>query len=494
MRPLRLTIAASLFVPTLAAAQGSAPDSLTIAERRLAVERGLRFQVSIRGELGMQLEERMAVHRVPGVSIAVINGGRVEWARGYGTKRVGAAEPVNATTLFQAASISKPLAALAALRLVREGRFGLDDEVNRLLTSWQIPENDYTRERKVTVRDLLAHSAGLTNTIGAYAPDAGTLPTLVEALDGTNPLKPRPVRVEFVPGSRFEYSGGGFSVLQLLLEDVTRKRFSDLMREVVLAPLSMFASSFEQPLPAIVAGAAASAHATDGTTVAGRWRVLPEAAAGGLWSTPSDLALFVLELQAANAGQPARIVDSTLARAMLTLQNREWGLGIDVNGEGRARHFVHTGWNLGFRSIIIGFTETGQGAVIMTNGNSTGVELISEILRSIGRTYAWPAFRDHERTRVTVDPALYPAFTGKYRVEARLEFTITTERSRLYISGGPFGRGSVELHPESEETYFPLTVDVSLTFQRNDQGKVSGMLVRPPAGAARLAVRVGDAP
>lgn len=469
-------------------------DTDSIARSIAAIERMLLPPVTVAGQpAAMTLASRMAFYNVPGVSIAVINDGRLQWARAYGVKDMNTLEPVTTETLFQAASISKPVTAVAALRLVREGRLALDVDLNSYLTSWKIPENGYTATRKVTVRDVLGHRSGLTNSIGAYASDERQVPSLIEALNGASPLKPRPVRVEFVPGTRTAYSGGAFTVLQVLLTDVTGMAFHDYMREAVLVPLRMHHSFFLQPLPAELSAFAATAHGPAGEPHPGGWRILNEAAAGGLWSTPSDLARFVVELQHAASGRSDLILDETLTARMLAPPQGRWGLGIAVQGEGRARHFTHTGWNRGgYRAMIIGFLETGQGAVIMTNGESRGTELISEIVRAIAQVYDWPAYRSRERTLVTVDSARYPEYAGRYQLEPGVQFVITAEHARLFISGGPFGTRRVELHPQSVDSYFVLETDVEFTFRRDSQGYVSEMVVQPP-GEPRVATKLDGA-
>jgi CubicO group peptidase (beta-lactamase class C family) len=495
MKQALLCVTISLAVPVRSSAQ-SPPhiregDTTVIATRAAAVERTLLPPVTITGQpAATVLGSRMQLHNVPGVSIAVINDGVVEWARAYGVKDVRTREPVTTETLFQAASISKPLASVAALRLVRDGRLTLDVDLNSFLTSWKIPDNEHTTDRKVTLRDVLSHRSGLTNSIGAYASDVHPLPSLAEALDGASPLKPRPVRVQFVPGTRMEYSGGAFTVLQLLLEDVTGRPFHDQMREAVLTPLRMQHSFFYQPLPSDLAAFAATAHDPDGNPHPGGWRVLNEAAAGGLWSTPSDLARFAVELQQAAHGRSDRLLDSTLAARMLTPQLGRWGLGIELRGEGRARHFSHTGWNRGgYRALLIGFLETGQGAVIMTNGESRGTELIAEVVRAIAQVYDWPAYRSRERTLGTANSARHSEYAGRYQLEPGVHFAITTEQARLFVSGGPFGARRIELHPESVDTYFVLEVDVAFTFRRDAREHVTEMVVQAP-GQPRVATKL----
>jgi CubicO group peptidase (beta-lactamase class C family) len=265
------------------------------------------------------------------------------------------------------------------------------------------------------------------------------------------------------------------------------------MREAVLAPLRMHHSFFHQPLPADLSPFAATAHDAHGNPHPGGWRVVNEAAAGGLWSTPSDLARFVVELQQAARGHSDRLIDSTLTAWMLTPQFGRWGLGIALQGEERARHFTHTGWNRGgYRALIIGFLETGQGAVIMTNGESRGTEFIAEIVRAIAQVYNWPAYRSRERTLGTTDSARYPDYAGRYQIEPGLRFVVTAERARLFISGGPFGPRRVELRPQSVDTYFVLESDVAFTFSRDAQGRVWGMVVQAP-GQPRVATKLAGA-
>ena len=194
------------------------------------------------------LHDRMSADRVPGISLAVIHNGEIEWAQGFGVAQLDGA-PVTAETLFQSGSISKPVAAMAALRLGQEGKLSLDTDVNQALTSWKIPPSAAAPGAVVTLRELLNHTAGLTVPgFPGYA--AGTpIPTLVQILNGEQRANTAPVRLEAPPGSRWIYSGGGYTVMQQLLIDVSHEQFAKLMRDAVLAPIGMTRSTYEQPLP-----------------------------------------------------------------------------------------------------------------------------------------------------------------------------------------------------------------------------------------------------
>jgi CubicO group peptidase (beta-lactamase class C family) len=293
-------------------------------------------------------------------------------------------------TLFQAGSISKPVAALAALRLVQDGRLRLDENVNAKLVSWKVPENEFTREQKVTLRRLLSHSAGLTvHGFPGYAADA-PVPTLIQVLDGVSPANTAAVRVDTVPGTLWRYSGGGYTVLQQLLIDVTGKPFPELLRQTVFEPLGLSHSTYEQPLPASIAAIAATAH-DDGQPIPGRRHTYPEMAAAGLWTTPTDLAQIAIEIQHTLAGHSEKILKPAMARQMVTVQMGDYGLGPGIEGTGAAARFIYGGIDEGFEAYWIAYETTGQGAVIMTNG-SGGYDLAVEVIRAIAREYEWPDF------------------------------------------------------------------------------------------------------
>jgi CubicO group peptidase (beta-lactamase class C family) len=395
-----------LILVTCTFGEGSA--SVDQQERIRRVENGLLPSSSNR-EISspLRLADRMSFYKTPGVSIAVINQGKLEWARGYGVLEAGRNNTATATTLFQGCSISKPVTAAAALYLVDQGKLDLDEDVNRKLESWKIPETEFTKEKKVTLRRLLTHTAGTTvSGLTGYASDE-QLPTLRQILDGIKPANSEPIRIDTVPGAQWRYSGGGFLVLQQLLIDVTNKPFSEILSEVVLQKLEMKESTFQQPLPLNLRSRAARGHLPNGEKVNGDWFVYPEMASGGLWTTPSDLARFVIELQRSKAGKSDRVLSRRMANEMLSdqMQNfpvamvserygrpiRNQGLGFRLEGEGRAARFSHHGGNTGFRCFLVAYSERGQGAIVMTNSDN-GFELVQEIIRSIAREYDWPDY------------------------------------------------------------------------------------------------------
>jgi CubicO group peptidase (beta-lactamase class C family) len=387
------TLSAQQASPAQHASSAQQATPAEVAERIRRVEQGLLAPVITDGEpAGMSLAERMRHYRVPGVSVAVINEGRIEWAKGWGVVDAGGAVPVDTATLFQAASISKPVAALAALRLVEQGRLSLDTDVNASLTSWKVEENGHTAMSKVTLRRLLSHNAGLTvHGFRGYA-EGEAVPTLVQLLDGSAPANSARVRPDTMPGAIWRYSGGGSSVAQLLMQDATGRDFAGLVRELVLVPAGMAHSTYEQPLPPSRHAHAAVAHRTSGEPLPGRWHTYPELFAAGLWTTPSDLARLAIEVQRSYAGASAQILSPAMTREMLSLQAGDYGLGFGVaRGDGWTS-FSHGGSNQGYRAILYVFADRGQGAVIMTNGDMGGA-LMGELMRGIAEVYDWPAQR-----------------------------------------------------------------------------------------------------
>jgi CubicO group peptidase (beta-lactamase class C family) len=326
-------------------------------------------------------------HRVPGVSIAVVHQGRVDWAKGYGVCEAGKPGRVDSTTLFQAASISKPISAVLALRMVGMGQLSLDEDVNRKLWSWRIPETEFTKKERITLRRLLSHSAGLPmHGVPSYPAGARIL-SLADILDGKDSTSAGPVRPVVVPGTTSRYSGGGYIVLQLLLTDVAGQPFAPLARDLVLQPAGMFSSTFQQPLPEHLRSQAAVGHLANGSPVPGSWHTYPEQAAGGLWTTPGDLSAFMIEIWKAYHGKSDSLLTRDLARQMLTRQAGDFGLGLYLPAVGVFR-FQHGGANVGYRCHMVLSVEVPEGVVVMTNGEA-GEQVINEVFEAIAYAYGW---------------------------------------------------------------------------------------------------------
>lgn len=338
----------------------------------------------------LTLPELMQRFRVPGVSIAVIRNYRIHWAKGYGVADVETGQPVDTGTVFQAASISKPVFAMTVVRLAQDGRLSLDDDVNAILQSWRVPKSELTREQPVTLRSLLSHTSGADDGFGFPGYDPGApRPTLVQILNGQKPSNVGPVLFARPPYTGAKYSGGGVTLAQLAVTDVVRRPLADLARDAVFAPLGMSRSSFEQPIAAALAARAARAHSGAGRRMGEAWHVYPEQAAAGLWTTPSDLARFVIEVQRASRGPKGTVLTQASAREMLAaVGTGGFAVGLAVAQRGEGWYFSHGGANWGFRCNLLAHFRKGYGVVIMTNSDSGG-PLIAELEARVAAAYGW---------------------------------------------------------------------------------------------------------
>ncbi len=420
--------------PLAAPAAPAAPDA-----QAAAVERDLLPPLAVEGVPPWTLAERMRHYHVPGVSIAIIEGRRVAWARGYGVQDVTSKTPVTPKTLFQAASLSKTVTAVAVLKLADQGKLSLTAPVNSLLKSWKLPEGPYTSG--VTLERILNHTAGLTVAgFSGYAPGAA-LPTLLETLDGKPPANNRRVRVDVEPGTAFGYSGGGFEVAQQLLQDVSGRPFATLVQESVLHFCGMEDSFFSQPLGPELAGRAAAGHTDDGQAVPGKWHVYPELAAAGLWTTAGDLARLAIAVQQSHAGVPEAVLSKGMAARMLTggtfgEGGFSVGNGLGVNVDQRAKGTFSqisaeqvSGLD-GYRALLVASTEGGYGVVVMTNGDGGG-RLADEIVRAAADVYGWKPLAAGRTKRGQPSENQLRRIYGRYRFGTDQVLTVTPSHDGL---------------------------------------------------------------
>jgi CubicO group peptidase (beta-lactamase class C family) len=433
------------------------------------VENNLAYYATIQNlpNASMNLVMRMSELYVPGLSIAMIHSGKLEWARGYGVASVGG-PLVTPNTIFGAASISKPLVAMAVLRFVQDGKIDLDTDVNQYLKGWKIPDNQYTASKKVTVRELLNHISGIgTHNGWVFDPTKDQIPTLLQMLDGVKPAQTVAVRVEAVPGTRFAYANGGFLVLQLLLTEVGGKPFPQVMQETVLGPLDMTSSTYEAPLPQKLVSRAATCY--NGTKpIAPEHFMSPDAAAGGLWTTPTDLSKFVIELQKEYAGSSHLILNQASARQMLQAgmgpnPKRHFGLGVEIGGSPNDQYFEHSGSGY-WETEMIGYLN-GDGIIIMSSGGG-GALLIQEIARSAATVYDWPDYQPIAKSIVQVDPSAFGKFVGVY------DFITVTKDGDKLMAEIPKGGPLVQLYPESATEYFLRDSPTEIKFDFTEQGNV----------------------
>jgi CubicO group peptidase (beta-lactamase class C family) len=433
------------------------------------------------------LSARMEHYHVPGVSLAVIDHGEIAWTRAYGVARAGDPAPVTPDTLFQAASISKPITAAAALTLVESGRLPLDADINPLLKSWKIPAAPVAENEPVTLRRLLSHTAGL-NVHGFAGYAAGTpLPTLLQILDGTPPANSAPIRLIAKPGSLWRYSGGGYCIVQQLLLDLTGEPFPAFVHTAVLAPTGMTASTFAPPPshpspsshPSDPSHPPATGHDSTGQPIPGDFHLYPALAAAGLWTTPTDLARFALALShSLDDSAGPKLFSRATAETMIAvpLAGSDYGLGIGVTGAGQNLQLRHDGANAGFRAMLVLYPRRAQGAVIMTNSENGGA-LITELLRALARAYDWPDYRVAGKTAYPLPPDAFDAFAGRYeREDTVLLFYRKDDHFYLRATNQP----RREIFPSSDHEFFLLDSADTYDFQHAASGETTHVIHRTP--------------
>ena len=419
------------------------------------------------------IRSQMQKRRIPGLSLTIIQDGKILKSQAYGFIDKNGKVPVTTNTLFQAGSVSKSVAAMGALYLVEHNKLSLDENVNIKLKSWQVPDNEFTNDKKVTLRGILSHTTGLTvHGFPGYAVDA-QIPSVVQILDGTAPANTPPVRVDFIPGSRWRYSGGGYTVMQQLMVDVTGTAFPEFMKKNVLSPLGMKNSTYQQPLPPDLAKLTATGHYNNRSLVEGRWHIYPEMAAAGLWTTPSDLARFAISIQNANAGKSGSVLSQSMTRQMLTDQKNRDGLGVFLQGDSTTLRFSHSGRDEGFDALLTASVDKGQGIVIMINANDNSV-MMGRIVDFIADYYHWKGFPPHmaKPVAVAVDPKAVKSFEGRYELMNNRIVTFQADNQRLFSIED--GLEDEEFVPIAPDKFASTDRNVSISFTTDANGNVIG--------------------
>jgi CubicO group peptidase (beta-lactamase class C family) len=370
------------------------------------------------------IEERLAHYDCPAVSVAVIENGELAWSEAFGVLEKGATAPAAPDSLFS-------------------GRLDLDAPVNRYLTGWRLPDNAFTEGRPVTLRDLLSHTAGTTVHGFGGMPPGADLPSVLDVLEGRPPARTDPVGVDKRPGGSVRYSGGGLMVVQLVLEELSGKPFAQLARERIFEPLGMERTTFLNPLPDNLRANAAVGH-EQGQAIPGKWVCVPQLAAGGVWTTASDYARFMIACRNAWLGLPTPLFGRPLAEQMMTSQGGLFGLGWEVMGQGSARRFSHGGSNDGYQCEAMTLLNSGNGGVVLTNAES-GLVLYWEVFAAIARTHGWEDFMPSPRTIQAIPPEELERYTGTYDIVSGVEMPalkVWAEDGELFtqipgMRGGP---------------------------------------------------------
>jgi CubicO group peptidase (beta-lactamase class C family) len=454
------TLVVILFGASLALAQVDTEE-----QRISAVENGLLLPFAAEGVTRpMTLAERMEQYSISAVSIAVVRDYKIVWAKAYGVIAPGTSSPTDTESLFRACSLTKPIVAAMSLRLAEKGVFSIDEPVQSMLTSWNIPASEFLSSDAPTIRQIISHRAGFNlHGFGTYQMES-EIPSMLQVLNGAEPATNEPVELIYEPGSKSKYSGGGYEVLRMAIKDRISTDFSQLVSQEILLPLGMTNSLIAPIVPESKRGNAVAGR-YNGENIQGLYGVEPELAAAGLFTTPTDYANFAIEVMKAWKGEENQLFSQATAKEFVSSE-----MGVFKQEKNGLLAFEHGGVTAYFESYMFFYPETGDGAVIMINGNCGGM-LIKEIYRSVAAAYDWPDYIPVEKVLIPLQISHLRKLEGSYNVEGQWQFTIKAAEGILQFF---FGEQitSVPIYPESELSFFDPVDGTNITFlfdSENDQ-------------------------
>lgn len=442
-----------------------------VEEQIKQFESSLSGRVILKEKGRYTLADRMAYYNVQGLSIAVVHDYKVVWAKGYGWADKKEHKPVTPETLFEPGSISKSLNAVGLLKLVQDHKLDLHTDINTYLISWQFPYDSISHGKKITLAQLLSHSAGLTvHGFPGYDLTA-SIPTVPQILDGQSPANTPPVRSAFEPGTRFQYSGGGTTISQLMLMDVTGQPYDAYMYENVLKPMGMVNSFYTQPAPEARRALCASGYLPSGRQVPHKFHAYPEQAAAGLWMTPTDLCQYIIETQLAYSGRSAKVLNQEMTKLRLTPYNdASSALGVFIENRHGTLYFQHSAGNEGFCGQYYGSLESGDGVAVFLNTNS--YDILPEVVNSIATVYQWKNFYDPVyRETVNVPENIQKKYAGVYLVNGDKFTCILKKKDGYYLyADGTYAPMLYTSDTEFFNTEFPT----EKRFVKGASGSITG--------------------
>jgi len=397
--------------------------------------------------------QKLKKYKIPGASVAVIHQGKLDWAKTYGVTEVGSTNPITTETLLQAASIGKIITALAALKLVETGKLGLDENVNNKLKRWKIQENKHTKTTKVTLRHLLSHSAGFTDNYGflGYSPK-DRLPTLLQVLTNASPAKnKKSLTIKSTPGKIEKYSGGGYIIIQLLIEDISQLSFADYVQQHIFTPLQMTNTTYNDQPDKNLGKAIAAGHSSNGKSLKNKkYNIYPEKAAAGPWTTAKDLAKLAIAIQRTHKSNIDPILSRKLISEFLRPQINRKGLGVNLKGVDKPRAFWHAGQNLGYTGLFYGLIDRGEGAIILLNSDG-GERLMQEFITSVAQAYNWPVMKSYESLEISKD--LRSLLVGKYETSNQAQNLYVKQKKNTLVVKSANSKQAHQLYKIGENHY-----------------------------------------
>ena len=466
---LSLILIVYLFIRTTAWSQANFKEKIKQAESNLV------GTIQIAGDAPKTLQQRMAEDKIKGLSLAVIENYQVVWAKGYGWADDSLKVPVTTQTLFQAASISKSLNSVGVLQLVQDKKLGLHSDINTYLASWKFPYDSLSKGKTISVANLLSHTGALTvHGFAGYEQGVPT-PSIEQILDGKKPANSPAVRSMYEPGARSEYSGGGITISQLIVTDITHERYADYMKKRVLMPLGMTLSTFSQPPLDVNPSLLASGYSVEGKRLPGKYHIYPEQAAAGLWTNPTELAKYIIETQLAYEGKSSKVLDPQTTRLRLTpYHDNSAALGVFITGNDSTKYFGHGGANEGFRCQYYGSMEGGNGIVIMVNSDNG--QILQELVNSIAKVYGFAGLAfTTTKSVVRVEDSVLESYTGQYSLTPTFIITLSREGNQLYAQAT--GQPKFSIYPEATNRFFTKSFPAEFEIVKNAAGEVTSAIL-----------------
>lgn len=424
-------------------------NKITLAENNLTETTDIIFSDSVINRYN--IVDRMKFYKIPSVSIAVIENGKIEWSKAYGYTNIRRKKLANTNTLYQVASISKSVNGFAIMKLLESKKLSFDTDIRDYLKTWKFPDNELSKGNVITIKNLLSHTAGLSTRGYIGYSTLEKLPTINQILNGEKPANNEPVVPIFKPNTQYQYSGGGYTIIRKILDDNISGDYDKLMKNLVLNPLKMTNSTFSQPLEKKYKNYAL-AYDQNEKPLKGDFYVYPDKTAGGLWSTATDIAKFIIAVQNSLQANNS-ILEKKYADEMLTSVLNNYALGFGIDTRGGEKYFWHEGESYGYRSIYYGSFTTGKGVVILTNSfPENGRPFVIEVLNSIATTYDWQNFYNPRKKKlVKISEKILDSYVGEYYcANPEMKITIAKDNGQLYLTA----RQSERLYPTSENTFF----------------------------------------
>jgi CubicO group peptidase (beta-lactamase class C family) len=457
-----------LLLHWLTSATAQRPYSRAVNEQIARVETGLSGGLVIDGKL-YTLSERMKHYNIAGLSVAVIDNYKIVWAKGYGYADKKEDRKVTTNTLFEPGSISKSLNAVGILQLAQQGKLDLYQDINQYLVNWKFPYDTVSHGKKITTAQLLSHTAGLgVHGFPGYQRDSA-IAAVTDILDGRAPSNTEAVRSVTEPGKESRYSGGGILITQQMLTDLTKQRYEQYIYEHVLRPLGMTNSSYNQPPAVSQRKNLATGYKSNGNEVPGKYFVYPEKAAAGLWTTPTDICKYILEIQQTYQGKSSKVLNQEMVKLHVTPYKNDVAMGTFIQNRNGEKYFDHTASNEGFSGLFIGGLTNGKGAAIFVNSDDASIAF--ELVNTIALVYNWAGFKKPEQiTTVPVNDTITSKYIGEYILDGFLS-EIKKEKDGLYIWTDGI---SSKMYFTSSTDFRNLELGGTKTFTFDNAGTVTG--------------------